>query len=80
MTKDQQLIITILDNAVLEVRRTIRAFDDDGTFIGERHHRGTFIPGTAIADLPAGRIRQIANLLWTPEVVASYQASQGQNL
>ena len=65
MTKDQQLVITILDNNTLEVRRTVRAFDDDGTLLGERHHRVTYSPGDiAIADLPAGKIRQIAQLLW----------------
>ena len=77
MTKDQQLIITILDNGILEVRRTIRAFDDDGTFIGERHHRGTFTPGTALTELPAGRIRQVANVVWTQAVIDAYLASQG---
>ena len=75
MTKDQQLVITILDSGILEVRRTVRAFDDDGSFLGERHHRGTFTPGTPLTDLPAGRIRQVANVVWTAAVIAAYQAS-----
>lgn len=78
MTKDQQLVITILNNGVLEVRQTVRAFDDDGSLIGERHHRGTFTPGTALTSIPAGRIRQVANLIWTQAVIDAYVASQGQ--
>ena len=64
MTKDQILTLTILHNNTIEARRTIRAFDDDGSLIGERHQRVVYEVGTPFADLPAGKIRQIAQLLW----------------
>lgn len=76
LTKSQELLITILNDGILEVRQTVKAFDDDGSLIGERHHRGTFTPNMALADLPAGRVRQVANTVWTQAVIDAYIAKQ----
>jgi hypothetical protein len=69
--------IGITPNGVLEVRRTIRAFDDDGTLIGERHHRETFVPTTDPQTLPAGRLRRVAIAVWTQATIDAYVAAQG---
>jgi hypothetical protein len=76
VTKDMIEAITILPNGVLEYRRTTRAFDDDGSFIGERHWRTTFIPTTDPATLPAGRLRRVAIAVWTQATIDAYIAAQ----
>lgn len=75
MTKDIAEFIGVTNNGILEYRRTVRAFDDDGSLLGERHHRTTFPPTTDPATLPAGRLRRVANAVWTPEVIAAYIAA-----
>jgi len=80
LTKDVQEFIGIVHNGVLEYRRTVRAFDDDGSVIGERHNRTTFVPTDTIANLPTQRLRRVATAVWTQEVIDAYIAAQGQGL
>ena len=76
MPTKQQVIdrISIEEDGVLLVRRALRVFDDDGTKIGERFHRATYTPGQDVTNEPP-RIRQLANFLWTPAVIAAYAAA-----
>jgi hypothetical protein len=59
---------------VLHVQTTKRAFDDDGTEIGKSYSRTTYPPTTAIADVPTQRLKQHAQIEWTPAVIAAYRA------
>lgn len=68
--------IEVLEDETIQMQRALRVFDDDGTLIGERFHRMVFPPTTDPATLPV-RVRRIAQLIWTPEVIAAYQAAQG---
>ena len=77
LTKDVTETIAILPDGVLEYRRTIRAFDDDGSFLGERHHRTTIPPTTDPQTLPAGRLRRVAIAVFTQETINAYVAAQG---
>lgn len=68
--------IEILENAIINVRYGRKIMDDDGvTELARNYHRASFAPGTVINTLPAGPVRAIANLIWTPAVVAAYLAS-----
>lgn len=79
MTKDMVEFITVVPNGVLEVRRTVRAYDDDGSFIGERHHRVAYPPTTDPNTLPAGRLRRVAIAVWTQNTIDAYIAAQEAN-
>jgi hypothetical protein len=65
--------IGITDDGQLELRRT-RVITDGDDLIGERHHRVVLYPGDpSISTYPA-RVRQIAQIIWTPAVIAAWQA------
>jgi hypothetical protein len=66
--------IEIMSDGVIFVRTVTRAFDDDGSVLGERIVRTTLTPGQDVTAQPA-KVRAICNLVWTPAVVAAYQAA-----
>lgn len=74
MTK--QSIISMIDideRSVLMVRISTRIIDDDGvTTIAERFMRYILEPGDNVQGQPV-KVRAIANLLWTPQVISDYQ-------
>lgn len=64
-------LIEILENEIIQVRIATRVFED-ADMIGERYMRYVLEPGQDVSAQPL-RIRRIANLIWTPQVVADYQ-------
>jgi hypothetical protein len=66
--------IDIMADGVMFLRTVTRAFDDDGSVIGERIVRQALTPGLDVTAQPA-RVRQICNVVWTPAVIAAYQAA-----
>jgi hypothetical protein len=75
LTKDVTIDkIEILANGVFHIRQTLRAYDDDGSLIGERYHRYALVPGEDVAAQPA-KIRQLTNVVWTPAIIATYRAA-----
>ena len=73
----QQVIdrIEILEDSTIQVRQRLTAYDDDGSKIGERYLRYVLTPGQDVTAQPT-KIRQIANVIWTPQVIADYAAKQ----
>lgn len=66
----------IHDDGQIEVRRTRRFVDDSVTppeLVGERHHRQVLEPGQDVSTFPK-RLRDIAAVVWTPQVVADFRA------
>ena len=63
----------ILPNQVIQVRRA-DVIKKDGVEVGRSYHRHTVVPGQDVSDQPA-EVQAIANALWTPEVIAAYNAS-----
>ena len=70
--------IEILSNGVIQVRISLKAFDDDGSFIGERYQRYVLVPGQDITNQPT-RLQKICNAVWTAQVIADYQAEVAAN-
>jgi len=66
-------VIQIDEFARINYRVTTRVIDEDGSVIGERHHRTAIIPGSPPQDHPQ-MVQAIIDLLHTPEVIATYQA------
>lgn len=76
MITDQTVIsaITILEDGQLQIRRSRRIFDG-ATIIAEQYHRHVLAPGddTTTEDT---RVKAVAGVLWTPQVIAAYEAAK----
>lgn len=49
----------------------------DGVEIARSYHRWLLSPGTDVSEMPAN-VQAIAAAVWTPEVIAAYQAAQAE--
>ena len=72
LTKETKDWLTINPDGVFEHRRTTSVYED-GELLGERNHRTTYTPDMDPATLPT-KIRQIANVVWTAQVIADWKA------
>lgn len=64
--------ITIGEDKTIFVRQ-VTTILDDGNQISKTFHRTTLVPGSDLAEQDQSVI-DIANLVWTPEVIADYIA------
>lgn len=73
---EQTLIdqIEVIRNGTIQVREATLVLRD-GIEIAKTYHRYCLYPGQDLAGQPA-QVAAIATAAWTPEVVATYQASQ----
>jgi hypothetical protein len=62
----------ILPNQIIQVRRA-DVIKKDGVEVGRSYHRNVVVPGQDVSDQPA-EVQAIAAALWTPEVIAAYEA------
>ena len=58
---------------ILQIREEVRIVDDGNT-ISSSYHRYTLAPGDSLEN-EDDEVRNIANLVWTDEVITSYQQS-----
>ena len=58
----------------VQVRKAIRLFKD-GVEISKNYHRHVLAPGDNL-DNEIQKVKDVANAVWTEEVIADYQASQ----
>ena len=74
--------ITILEDGQLQIRRSRRVFD--GTeMIAEQYHRHVLDPADPLPPNEDPRVRAVAQLLWTPNVIAArrqFKADQATRL
>lgn len=71
ITQEIKFYVGIQDNGLIEIRR-IKIVKDNGD-VYEKYFRFTLEPGENVSSQPL-KIRQICNLIWTPQVVADYIA------
>ncbi len=64
--------ITVTENGTVLVREVTRVLRD-GEQIAQTFHRWSFAPGADISAMPQN-VQDIANVTWTPEVIATYEA------
>lgn len=68
--------ITILLDGQLQVRRSRIVVDNDGTTeIARTYFRTVLEPGQDVTTYPA-RVKALCNFVWTPQVIAAYQAAK----
>ena len=65
--------IEVLENGIIQIRQA-NIVERDGVEIAKSYHRWTLTPGQDISDQEQ-RVKDIANAVWIPEVVAAYLAS-----
>jgi hypothetical protein len=65
--------IEVLENGIIQVRRA-DIVERDGVEIAKSYHRWTLTPGQDLTGQEQ-RVTDVANAVWTTEVVADYQAS-----
>ena len=63
--------------SVLQCRRA-DIVEKDGVEVGKTYHRHVRVPGDDMTD-ECCEMQAVAAALWTPEVIAAYQASQAGN-
>ena len=66
--------ITVTENGIVLYREATRIIED-GKVLTQTYHRTSLTPGQDLEGQPANVVA-IAQVAWTPEVVAAYQAQQ----
>ena len=64
--------ITVTENGIILYRESTRIMED-GNEISKTYHRTSLTPGQDLAGQPTNGVA-IAQVAWTPEVIAAYQA------
>ena len=77
-TERQEFLVQVLPPfSILQCRRA-DIVEKDGVEIGKTYHRHVRVPGDDMTD-ECSEMQAIAAALWTPEVIAAYQASIASN-
>ena len=66
--------ITVTENGIVLYREATRIMED-GVQLSQTFHRTSLTPGQDLTGQPE-KVVAIANVVWTPEVVAAYEAQQ----
>jgi hypothetical protein len=66
--------IEIVENGSIQIRRCDRILEND-LVISEAYHRHVIHPGEDIS-AEDQRVRDIADAVWTPEVIAAWEKTQ----
>ena len=64
--------ITVTENGTILYREATRIIED-GTLLTQTYHRSSLTPGSDLTGKPA-QVVAIATVVWTPEVIAAYEA------
>jgi len=67
--------IEILENGILQVRRGRYILEDGVRIAGPEYQRRVYVPGEDVSAEPP-RVQAVAAAVWTPAVIAAYQAEQ----
>ena len=77
ITKRLEYKEEILPNQVIQVRTTT-VVEEDGVELARNHSRHVVVPGDDVTG-EVQEVQDIANALWTADVIAAYQASVAAN-
>ncbi len=70
--------ITVTENGIVLYREVTRILED-GVEISKTYHRTSLVPASDLTGVP-DNVVAIANVAWTPEVIAAYNAQQEARL
>ena len=66
--------VTVQENGIVLYREATRIMED-GVQLSQTYHRSSLTPAQDLTGVPANVVA-ICNTVWTPEVIAAYQAAQ----
>jgi len=69
--------ITVTENGIVLYREATRIIEDE-KILTQTYHRSSLTPGQDLTGQPE-KVVAIAQVAWTPEVIAAYQASMANN-
>jgi hypothetical protein len=69
--------ITITENGIILYREATKIIED-GKELTKTYHRTSLTPGQDITNQPQ-RVKDICSTVWTPAVIAAYEAQQKEN-
>jgi hypothetical protein len=69
--------IEVVENGIIQVRQITRIIED-GVELSNSFHRWSLTPNQDVSN-ENDRVKAIANAVWTPEVIAAYNAQQEAN-
>ena len=69
--------ITVTENGIVLYREVTRILEDD-VELSKTYHRTSLAPAQDLTGVP-DNVVSIANVAWTPEVIAAYQAQLEAN-
>jgi hypothetical protein len=70
--------VTVTENGTVLYREVTRILEDN-VEISKTYHRTSLVPASDLTGVP-DNVVAIANVAWTPEVIAAYQAQQEARL
>jgi DNA-binding transcriptional LysR family regulator len=68
--------VTVTENGTILYREATRIIED-GVQLTQTYHRTSLTPGQDLTGQPANVVA-IAQVAWTPQVIAAYQAAQAE--
>ena len=68
--------ITVTENGIVLYREATRIMED-GVQLSQTYHRSSLTPAQDLTGVPANVVA-ICNTVWTPAVIAAYQAAQAE--
>ena len=69
--------VEVVENGIVQVRQVTRIMED-GNQLSSSYHRWTLTPGQDVSDQES-KVQAVCNAVWTPEVIAAYEAQQQAN-
>jgi hypothetical protein len=69
--------VEVVENGIVQVRQVTRIMED-GNQLSSSYHRWTLAPGQDVSDQES-KVQAVCNAVWTPEVIAAYEAQQQAN-
>ena len=69
--------ITVTENGIILYREATKIIED-GVELTKKYHRTSLTPGQDLTGQP-DNVVAIAQVAWTPEVIAAYEAAQEAN-
>lgn len=73
LTKSQEYKVEVNENKSIGVRRS-DIVSEDGVELARSYHRSAFMPGSDVS-AEVQEVKDVAAAVWTPEVIAAYEAS-----
>lgn len=68
--------VEVLENGQIQVREATRVYKD-GVEIGKTYHRHVLAPEADLTN-EVQKVKDIANVVWTPEVITAYKAKKAE--